>query len=183
MLSSHEETIISLIKVISQKWLLANSAPKCPTQVASEGKRAPCVCTTVKQTEGCHRSAPSCHLISAAWTKHLIFMLNLTFFLIISVYFCLFFYLGYDFSVLNQVKRRNTRRSQSPNRGCWVESAWRCCVYFHLRWFRRSSAKEAASSWVSLLCSSCQKTGRDWVASFHSTFTVNVFHLWLWPVF
>lgn len=148
MLSSHEETIISLIKVISQK-------------------------QKVVIVQLPH------FFISAAWTKQLIFMFNLTIFFIIIVCFCLFFYLF----VLNQIKIRNTRHSQSSNRGCWVESPWRCCVYFHLRWFRRSSAKEAASSWVSLLCSSCQKTGRDWVASSHSTFTVNVFHLWLWPVY
>lgn len=68
MQRSHEAFINFLIKVISQKWLLANSTPSCQDaliyedlQVKSEWKCASSVCATVKQKEGRHRSALSFH--------------------------------------------------------------------------------------------------------------------------
>lgn len=66
------------------------------------------------------------------------------------------------------------------NEGYWIKSilSWQCYVYVHFRSFRRSVGEEA-SSWVSVLCSSCQKTGRNCTASSHSTSTINVFNRWL----
>lgn len=86
----------------------------------------------------------------------------------------------------NKQKKNNTplKIRKAPcscsNEGYWIKSivSWQCCVYFHFRSFRRS-VREEASSWVSVLCSNCQKTGRNCTASSHSTSTINVFNRWL----
>ena len=80
----------------------------------------------------------------------------------------------------NPLKIRKALCSQCSNEGYWIKSivvAAKCpdSVCVHFRSFRRSVRKKA-SSWVSLLCSSCQKTGRSCTASSHSTSTINVFN-------
>lgn len=58
---------------------------------------------------------------------------------------------------------------------CW--KSWRNHVCLSLRFSWRSSRMEV-SAWTSVLCSSCQKTGRNCTASSHSTSTINVGLYW-----